>query len=296
MKTDKEFTVEKCDRKDDFNMFRCVHPLQTLTQHCTLPRLSEIKDLSTPDKENILRMILNTYPLRKYRMTKYLEMVMGIILFWVKEAEPKVTLYNLKSIIICMIMLKVKWVHFHRGATGSENNLIETAVLEMTEKGLEEANTNFLTYNTKLEHSVNHSVDCKLIHGFAQIQTCMVATMHLNSLLLHPFPSLCIPHISSGTFLYNFCLELKEQKISDEFIHELLKMDSKLKEVHQCLFDAVMQAVDLEGLATATRYFNESYDFEENSEKRRARHVETSPLTTSNRFSCLDRGDSEGDD
>lgn len=49
--TDKEFAVEEYDQKDDFNMSRFVHPLQALTQHCTLPKLSEIKNLSTTDKD-----------------------------------------------------------------------------------------------------------------------------------------------------------------------------------------------------------------------------------------------------
>lgn len=290
--TDKERAVEEYDRKDDFNMSRFVHPLQTLTKHCTLPRLSEIKDLSTPEKENIIRMVLNTYPLRKYRMTKDLELVMGIILFWVKEAEPKVTIYHLKSIIICMIMLKVKWVRFHRGATGSETNLIETAVLEMTDKGLEEASAKFLTYNTQREHSVNHPVDCQLIHGFAQFQTCIMATMHLNSLLLHPFPSPCMPHIFSGTFLYNVCLELKERKDPDEFIHELLLKNLKLIEAYQCLFDAAMESIDLNELAPATKYLNENWC----RKGRRPKLAENFLLTTSNKFSCLYMRDSEDDD
>lgn len=155
-------------------------------------------------------------------MTKDLELVIGIILFWVKEAEPKVTLYHLQSVLVCMIMLKVKWVLLQGGDTGSETNLIETAVLDMTDRGLEEVSANLLTYDTKLEHSVNHPVKSELIHGFAQLQTCIIATMHLNSLLLHPFPSPCIPHIFSRTFLYNFCLELREQKDPDVFIYELL--------------------------------------------------------------------------
>lgn len=290
--TDKECAVEEYDQKDDFNTSRFVHPLQTLTQHCTLPKLSEIKDLSTPDKENILRMILNTDSLRKYRMTKDLELVIGIILFWVKEAEPKVTLHHLQSVLVCMIMLKVKWVLLQGGDTGSEKNLIETAVLNMTGKSLEEVGANLLTYNTELKDSVNNPVKSELIHGFAQLQTCIMATMHFNSLLLHPFPSPCIPHIFSGTFLYNFFLELKEQKDPDFFIHELLVKGSQLTESYQCLFDAVMESIDPNRLEPATKYLNEKLF----CKGRRPKLVENVLLTTSNKFSCLYMGDSEDDD
>lgn len=290
--TDKECAVEEYDQKDDFNMSRFVHPLQTLTQHCTLPKLSEIKDLSTPDKENILRMILNTDSLRKYRMTKDLELVIGIILFWVKEAEPKVTLHHLQSVLVCMIMLKVKWVLLQGGDTGSEKNLIETAVLNMTDKSLEEVGANLLTYNTELKDSVNNPVKSELIHGFAQLQTCIMATMHFNSLLLHPFPSPCIPHIFSGTFLYNFCLELKEQKDPDFFIYELLVKGSQLTESYKCLFDAVMESIDPNRLEPATKYLNEKLF----CKGRRPKLVENVLLTTSNKFSCLYMRDSEDDD
>lgn len=193
-------------------------------------------------------------------------------------------------------MLKVKGVLFQGGDTGSEKNLIDIAVRNMTDKGLEEVSANLLTYDTKVEHSVNHPVKSELIHGFAQFQTCIKATMHLNSLLLHPFPSPCIPLIFSRTFLYNFCLELSEQKDLEVFIHELLLKASKLKKAYQRLFDAVIESIDPDGLATATEYFNESWDLNESSKERRPRRVETPPLTTSNKFSRLFRRDSESED
>lgn len=189
-------------------------------------------------------------------------------------------------------MLKVKWVLLQGGNTGSEKKLIETAVLDMTDRGLEEVSANLLTYDTKLEHSVNHPVKSELIHGFAQLQTCIMATMHLNSLLLHPFPSPCIPHIFSGTFLYNFCLELREQKDPDVFIHELLVKGSELTESYQCLFDAVMESIDPNGLEPATKYLNENLL----CKGRRPKLVENVLLTTNNKFSCLYMRDSEDDD
>lgn len=100
-----------------------------------------------------------------------------------------------------------------------------------------------------------------------------MATMHLNSLLLDPFPSPCIPHIFSGTFLYNFCKELQENRNPDELIYELLSKDSNLPQIYKCFFDAVCNA--LCPAAFINKYFKEvryHYDKEnkQNEGKQRA--------------------------
>lgn len=281
---EKNLAVEEYDHKDNFKNGRFVSPLQTLPQYGALPKLSDIEGLPALDKKKILDTILNIHSFSNYQLTADLELVMGIVLFWIKESKPKVTLNHLKSVIVCMIMIKVEWILSHQGATGS-NDLIEAKVKEMTRKGLERASTNFSSFNAKPEHDKENAVNCRVIHGFAQLQTCIMATMHLNSLLLHPFPSPCIPHIFSGTFLYNFCLELEQHQAPEEFIHELLLKDSKLKEAYLYLLDAVIEAIKTQGQELATMF--ECIDYEGRSANKKSLCVENSPLTTSNRFSIL---------
>lgn len=120
-----------------------------------------------------------------------------------------------------MIMLKVKWVFFQGGDIGSEKNLIEIVVLNMIDKSLEEVGVNFFIYNIEFKDSVNNLVKSELIYGFVQFQICIMVIMYFNFLLLYLFLSLCILYIFLGMFLYNFCLELKEQKDFDFFIYEL---------------------------------------------------------------------------
>lgn len=117
-------------------------------------------------------------------------------------------------------MLKVKWV-VQGGDIGSEKNLIEIVVLNMIDKSLEEVGVNFFIYNIKFKDSVNNLVKSELIYGFVQFQICIMVIMYFNFLLLYLFLSLCILYIFLGMFLYNFCLELKEQKDFDFFIYEL---------------------------------------------------------------------------
>lgn len=278
--------VEEYDYKDDFKTGRSVNPQDILKKCDTLPKLSEIINLPLPNKEEKLGMILDINSLRKFELTKDLELVMGIVLFWIKESNPKVTLFHLKSVIICMIMLKVKWVLFHSGATGCEKNLIETAALSLDDKDLNEISTKFDTYDAKPMHCKKNPVDRKLIHGFAQLQTCIMATMHLNSLLMYPFPSPCIPHIFSGTFLYNFCQNLSNQENPDDFMHGLLSKYPKLAEAYECLIKNVMEALGQEGKAEVKSYFNESW-----ISKQLKRRAEAPPLTTSNKYECLSSSD-----
>lgn len=86
-------------------------------------------------------------------------------------------------------MLKVKWVLSKHYAPGGEKNLIETAVLGMDTKYREEVNFRLNSFNTGPKHNKRNPVECDLIHGFAQLQTCIMATMHFNFLLMCPFPS-----------------------------------------------------------------------------------------------------------
>lgn len=83
--TDKERAVEEYDRKDYFNKSIFVYPLQRLTQYGKLPKLTEIEDLSTPYKGKILCLILDTHSFGKYQLTKDIELVMGIVIFWIKK-------------------------------------------------------------------------------------------------------------------------------------------------------------------------------------------------------------------
>ncbi|XP_052676530.1 protein asteroid homolog 1-like isoform X1 [Crassostrea angulata] len=288
--------VEEYDRKGHTLLSETVYALRTLTGYGELPYLSVIPNLSSSEKENILRRIIDMPSFSIDYMTKDLELVLGIVLFWIKRAKPHVTIFHLHSILVCLIMLKLKWVLFHHGTTGCKKNLIEVTVLDMTGESLKEVFFKLNQYSAKIHHTTEHPVDSSVIHGFAQFQTCLMGTMHLNSLLMCPFPNPCIHHLFSGTFLYNVYLELKKQESADLFIHKVLLMESSLAQIHQCLFDAVINAIDSNGIAAASRYFEECTDRTEKKKKhKRTQRVQTSSQSTGNRFSVLYMRESDED-
>lgn len=288
--------VEEYDRNGHILWGKTVHALKTLTGYGELPKLSVIPDLSSTEKENILRQIISIPSFSIDYMTKDLELVLGIVLFWIKRAKPHVTIFHLHSVLICLIMLKLKWVLFHHGTTGCEKNLIEDTVLDMTGESLKEVFYKLNQYSAKIDHNTEHPVNSGVIHGFAQFQTCLMGTMHLNSLLMSPFPNPCIHHVFSGTFLYNVYLKLKKQESADVFIHKVLLMDTNLAQIHQCLFDTVINALDSKGIAAASRYFEEFMDdTEKKKDVKRTQRVQKSSQSTGNRFSVLYMRESDED-
>lgn len=250
----RKYAVEEYSRQGLYLKKILVCPATTLEGYGPLPRLTEIPGILHTDRKNLLCQALNIPPFTTEEMTGDLELVLGIILYWIKNAQPKVTLNHLRAAVVCLIMLKVKWVLIHHGATGCEENMIEATVLDTSIEIVKEVRTKLHPYNAKPEHNRKHPVDSDLIHGFAQFQSCILVVLHLNYLLQRPFPSPYIPHIFSGTFLYNFCQELEKRRSPDMFICEMLAKDSKLPMVYQSLFDAVMKSLPSDDFTDDSKY------------------------------------------
>lgn len=227
--------VEEYDRDGDHLGRNVVLPDDIAGCYGNLPKLSEIPDLPSPDREQLFRFVLDIPALHINRLSKELEIVLGIILFWIKNVQQNVKEYHLRSVLLCLIMLKIESYDTH-DATGYEHDLIDEAILSMPVESKNEVSARLLRYCQSKENQI----DSHLIHGFAQLQTCLLTAIHLNYILLCPFPNPCISRIFSGTFLYNFCLDLQRRRSPDLFIYDLLSKDSDLANVYQGLYDALM--------------------------------------------------------
>lgn len=237
------YVVKEFDRSGQEIRGKLVHSLDTLSEYGKLPTLSEIPDLSPCEKENILRLVINMPSFSIDHITKDLELVLGIVVFWIKKAKPRVTIFHLQSVLVCLILLKVKWVLFHHGPTGCEKNLIEDAVLSMGTENQKAISSRLQSFVAWSKENKKHPLECDLIHGFAQFQTCIMATMQFNYLLMCPFPSPSISQIFSGTLMHSICIELQRQRSPILFIHELLSKNSSVSRAYQCLYDAVIKAL-----------------------------------------------------
>lgn len=106
--SNRKCVVKEFDRNAHVIIVKLVDPLVTLAEYGKLPKLSEIPDLSTCEKENILRLVINIPSFSIDHMTKDIELVLGIVVFWIKKAKPQITVFHLQSVLVCLIMLNVK--------------------------------------------------------------------------------------------------------------------------------------------------------------------------------------------
>ncbi|RZF34787.1 hypothetical protein LSTR_LSTR007839 [Laodelphax striatellus] len=83
------------------------------------------------------------------------------------------------------------------------------------------------------------------IHAFAQFQNCLHHAMILNSLLLFPLKQCMVHRLFSGTFVYNVCSTMNNNKNIDEVLQSLLGNSSKLSEVFSTVVSVISTAIPL---------------------------------------------------
>lgn len=85
--SNRKCAVGEFDRKGYIIHSKPIYPVELETYFGKLPSLSEIPDLLPSKRENLIRMILNIPPFGINHMTKDLELILGIVLFWIKNAH-----------------------------------------------------------------------------------------------------------------------------------------------------------------------------------------------------------------
>lgn len=235
--------VKEFDRRGDIIISQVINPVKLETYSGKSIKLSDIPDLSRNEKKNLLRMILDIPCFNIDHMTPDLELILGLVIFWIKNSQQKITISHMQSVLVCLIMLKVKWALMYPASIGCDKNLIEAAVFGIKTKTLKIVNEKLYKYS-KYTKSRTSRVDCGLIHGFAQFQTCILATMHLNSLLLDPFPGPYIPHIFSGTFL--FYITFAKNSIEEEILINLyMKCYQRIQIFYRFINASLMLSIKL---------------------------------------------------
>lgn len=121
------------------------------------------------DKENIVYLVLDIFFFGLDNMIKDLEFVLGIVLFWIKNVDLKVIVYYLKIVLVCLLMLKVKWVLIYYGVICCEENMIEIVVFSMFIENIKEVRIKFYLYSVRFEYSRKYLVDSDLIYSFVQL-------------------------------------------------------------------------------------------------------------------------------
>jgi len=232
--------VEEYDRiiKDTKKVY--VRPKKRLSFRDTVynvPSLDSLTGIGKNERKELLFSVLGLSSCEDNdKMDDAGLMFTGILAYWIKHAQPKVTESHLSAVLLCMIWLHVRatqWLDSKR-SFGSDpvtpkffKNIV-CAIEETSEKAIE----NFLKHmeknRTKPDHSSKNPHEIKVIHGFAHFQVCYLDAVLLNQVLLSPvtFPSPSV--ILNCMFVYNLCKDLETRSKPESYIEEILTRQSPL--------------------------------------------------------------------
>jgi hypothetical protein len=316
-KTYQDICVVEYDRQGKETKKFLVKPVDSLLALVPeIPLLEEIPDLSRIERRNMLYAAFDVdescFDETFQESTQLLLLVLSM---WVKFAQPKVTESHLSALIISVIALHMKeleWLNMKKslGYKPYEPDLyidIVNACSTLPSKKAEFFKKHIEKHFSRPEHSAKIPRDNKVVHGFAQFQTCFLYTMYLNQVLLKP---VCMPSpsmILNCTFVYNLCRDLEGRLHSELFCADILGRGSSLhtlflswkQKVIELCNDNCFEATGLgvkkknksKGKKTAKVDREERKETLINSEKMEDETV-TLNCDVSNKFSLLDLSDS----
>lgn len=236
-KESRDNSVVEYDRHGKGTKKFYVQPLNELTGVTEIPGLWKIPSLSEIDRKKLLYASfgINLESLDE-NLDEGSKLLILVLSFWVKNAQPKVTESHLSALLICIMALHMKeleWLNMKKslGFTPFEPNMyrdVVQACSSMSEKRIEIFKKYTDKHFSRPEHSAKIPRDNKVVHGYAQFQACYLDTNYLNQVLLSP---VCIPspsEVLNCTFMYNLCRDLESRAHPDLHCADILSRGSPL--------------------------------------------------------------------
>ncbi|KAK3086613.1 hypothetical protein FSP39_021041 [Pinctada imbricata] len=207
-------------------------------------KVSEVPKLSVEERQAILMHTLGVDSEDFTRNCSGVELLVCVIAHWILNATPKITQDHLKSLLVCVTFLHLKSSmcndDFATCVTpGDEFSVVDEAFRDSETREKEKTIRSLGKFCAKPEHSKRNPLDILIIHAFAQFQTCLLAALHLNQLLLCPFPNLNPGKIFKGVFVYNLCQELQSRNNTDSYLRDMLGHNSTFYKCYQNLLSLV---------------------------------------------------------
>ncbi|XP_055937404.1 protein asteroid homolog 1-like [Argiope bruennichi] len=166
-----------------------------------------------------------------------LQLFFSCIIYWLKNCSPQPSEDFLHALILNIIYFQV--VLKKSSAQEVENNLIAN----ISSDDIELAAQNMKKYLQKPTFNKGNPLFLDIVHSFSQLQTCILYTMYLNSLLCFPYKNPKLHETVAGTLLYNLTKDLLHRPFPDLFISELLGRKSKLRSLFDSLKEKLFSSV-----------------------------------------------------
>lgn len=268
----RESCVQEYNRKKRHLQKLLVEPRYTL-QDVTVPGLSEVALLSPSENQSLLMQVLQVDSDFLGRFSKNIQLFFACVLYWVRKVAPKITLGQLDSLIVCVLLVKAQ-LHLKKRRAGKKKT-------ERTEKernsalpeniDVEKKNSDRVTFDLdklcvecKLEdleqlcHNLdkyhkkapsfnnNHKFQPQILHAFSQLQAVLSDTIHLHKILQSPLTKLCPAELLNGSFLYNFSSELTQRTQPEQFITIMLGRSSPINAMYNEIRTLILNSAGAE--------------------------------------------------
>lgn len=190
-----------------------------------------LADLNKTDIEYRKNVILNLIKIKNFDgVPKEWELFVLILIYWATHTNTHKS-KHMHALIICAIKLNI----IDKMETDSQNKIfenftgksnIEQNIREVKKEDCSKAMLTLSNY-VRVSQYNDKCLYYKIIHPYAQFQSCVYFFMILNSLLDFPYNQCRIEQFFKGTFLYNLCVKM-ENCVPEEFVSSQLfdKLDS----------------------------------------------------------------------
>ena len=221
--------------------------------------LSQIPDCSVMARQDVLFQVIGLTPKDMSSIPGELKMLIGVAIYWVVNSRPKVTEDHLKALLICVIFLHLKSYmessksapHVSKkGKSEACRSVVPPFIQEVIQtsdpKKIENFIQNLSKFCGKPEHNKRNPIDISIIHAFSQFQTCLLASIHLNQLLLCPVPTPNPALTFKGVFLYNLSKELQRKSNTDSYLAEMLVRNSPVHTLFEQFLTVIFRTIKFE--------------------------------------------------
>ncbi|XP_008180179.1 protein asteroid [Acyrthosiphon pisum] len=199
-----------------------------------------LADLNKSEMVYRKNIILNLVGIKKlHGVPKDMELFILILIYWAVHTN-NIKSKHMHALIVCAITFNViKKIEIDPKNKKTEDNngksVIEENITRVNKEDCIKAMSVLSNYFQVGQYYNNKHLYYKIIHSFAQFQSCVYFFMILNSLLDFPFDQCRIENFYKGTFLYNLCVEMEncdpEVFVSSKLFKKLDSLNNVYKSI-----------------------------------------------------------------
>ncbi|CAL1267372.1 unnamed protein product [Larinioides sclopetarius] len=216
-----------------------------------IPNLADVFSMKIQCAQQFLLDVLGVDLELVVSLPDELQLVFSSIIYWLKNCVHPPSEDFLLALILNIIYFQV--VLKKSSAQKIDNSLIAN----ISSGDIELAAQKMKKYLQKPILNKGNPLFLDIVHSFSQLQTCILYTMYLNSLLDFPYKNSKLYETFAGTLLYNLTKDLLHRPFPDLFISELLGRKSKLRSLFDNLKEKLFSSVPEDCIKQTDRSYHQ---------------------------------------